>query len=201
MSYKIIDIKKTRPKKGESYFFDANIWMIILQGRDKIKPYEKYYIDFFEKIIEISDSTKYENEKPYIITNTVVISETFNAFMRSEFDIYRNNISQNTSSKRNKNLTFKKDFRPTKEHEEAKRLFQNDIEAYWPYVRWIKEDHANIDLLNLVTNIPVKSDFNDYLYYEICIENEYNMVTNDRDFLLPNITILTNNKRLLKKAK
>jgi hypothetical protein len=202
MAKSIFDIRKASPEKGKSYFFDANVWLMIIQGREKVEPYKRPYIDFFEALVTLSDACSGDN-KPIIVVNTALISEAFNAFLRSEFDLYKERrlteigISQQ-EQRRIKEMGFKRDFRSLDEYDEAKSEFQSNMAAYWPYIQWLKEEDTGIDLERLIQQIPGNLDFNDYYYYEICIEKGYTFITNDRDFIVDGITILTCNQHILR---
>lgn len=201
MARNYIDIRKTSPQKGKSYFLDANVWLMLIQGKEKIKPYERAYIDFFEKLIKLIEESKKE-DKPKIIVNSLLISETFNAFLRAEFKAYKESEKHRPSNKKSNQeidkLSFKKDFRPLTEYTEAREDFTANMMAYWEYITWLKEEEAKVDLYYLIENLSGNIDFNDFYYYEVCLENDYFLVTNDGDFQVDGISILTCNNQILR---
>lgn len=187
--YRIIDIKQTKPAKDRLYFFDANVWVLILSPPSDLKPYEKPYIAFFESLIEANPEGK--GETPKIIVTPLLLSEIFNQHMQSQFRLWKNfnGIAD---------ANFKKDFRPTAEHETCVRTFTSDILSYRAYIDFRTDDMEAIDPVSLLESFPGNTDFNDQCYYLQAYDNGWCIVTNDGDFLQPKVDIITNNRDLLK---
>jgi hypothetical protein len=115
--------------------------------------------------------------------------------MRISFEEYRKVEQYRTGIR--PNLDFKKDFRGNNEYNLAFERFQSDISAYLPYIH-ILDTEYDFDLSYLIKNLPVSSDFNDYLYYEMAVDLNLTIVTDDRDFNYSGIEILTESPNLLK---
>jgi hypothetical protein len=173
--YKIRSLKGVKPEAARLYLLDANVWQFILTSPYDLQPYEKVYIDFFDRLIDFSSNPK-GAEPPLIYLNGLIISEVYNAYMRSKWDAYCHNGSTNDYQKYSENI-------------------QTDFEAYSN--AFAVESDLFKDPLAILSNLPKKTDYNDYYYSELALVKNLIIVTNDRDFAYPNIEILTNNNKLL----
>lgn len=74
----------------------------------------------------------------------------------------------------------------------------------------IKSYHESITLINdglgsdfkfehILNDPPTGLDFNDFLYYNICKKNNYILVTDDKDFWVEDVKILTQSDSLYNK--
>lgn len=180
--FKLSEEKLSNEKK---YFLDANVWIFALGNPPNSRVKSEDYIIFLDSLIE--------NNLP-IYSHTILISEVFNALMRIAFIDYLNTEEIRTGTK--PKLDFKKDFRSKDEYSNTFERFQSDIQAYLPYVRLIDKEY-DYELDYLIKNMPVSSDFNDYLYYEMALDQGLSIVTDDSDFNYTDIEVLTENKKLL----
>jgi len=187
--YSIIDIKRTKPAMDRLYFFDANVWVLILSPPTDLQPYERPYITFFESLIEANPGGK--RETPKIIVTPLLLSEIFNQHMQSQFRLWKDFNGQPTAN-------FKKDFRPTDHHDICVRTFTSDFLSYRDYITFIQDDMEAIEPVTLLESFPANTDFNDQCYYLQAYDNGWCIVTNDGDFLQPMVQIITNNRTLLK---
>ncbi len=189
-SYKFFDIKYCSPEEGKSYFFDANVWLIILRPLVNPTNREIGYINFFEAIVNLSSNHKCK-QKPEIIINSLVLSEIFNAYLRSSYRTFLDKEGKNDT------FEFKRHYRKTQDFDNNVKNFKSEFLAYNNYFT-IKDDCViNIDPLDMIANFPCNTDFNDYYYYLYCIENNLAIVTDDGDFIYQGVEIISNNKYLL----
>jgi len=188
-AYRIIDIKTLKPAKDRLYFFDANVWVLILSPPSDLRHYETPYITFFESLIEANLEAK--NATPKIIVTPLLLSEIFNQQMQAQFKLWKNFNGH-------PDALFKRDFRPTDEHDVCVRAFTSDFLSYQNYIQFRQDDMAAIDPVSLLDSFPANTDFNDQCYYLQAYDNDWSIVTNDGDFLQPNVDIITNNRNLLK---
>lgn len=170
----------------KKYFLDANVWIFALGNPPGSNSNFQAYLDFLDKLLE---------NKFKIFSHTILISEVFNALMRISFEEFKNVEQIRTGTK--PKLDFKRDFRGSNEYNLAFERFQSDINAYLPCIH-ILDTEYDFDLNYLIKNLPVSSDFNDYLYYEMALDLNLTIVTDDRDFNYTGIEILTENRALLK---
>lgn len=176
--------------KSQVYFFDANVWIYYLQNFHSLNPYEQDYFYFFDDV-----TTSTLDPYPTILMPTILLSEIVNTYLRQiamkEY-IQSNGLTNN--------IDFKRDYRPTAHFKNAYAQVLDDIFAF-------EDIFENVNNGTLITNSAfIKSnssslDFNDTAYYHYCLEyaktKTVTFVTNDRDFAVENINILTNQPYLL----
>ncbi len=180
-------------KDDARYFLDANIWLKILQPKLDSSNKDKEYRKLFEKIIE--------NTKCKIVLPALILSEVINRILR---DVHMGKYVSKIR-KSNPNFSPDKDF--------YKNVFRNTPEfkiAYNLVCDEIKNYHATIDLLNdglgvdfkfkhILTDLPSGLDFNDHYYYQLCKKNNFILITDDKDFWVENIEIITMSSTLIDK--
>lgn len=180
--------------QSTNYFVDANVWLYALQGDDLLEWWSKMYSDFFYKIVE-SDI----EPRPKILLPSLLFSEILNTYLKlialPEYKTI-NGIPENAS------FQFKKDYRPTIHYKDSYEKLCDDILS-------LKSLLIFLDDKSIITNPPLyltpavdPFDFNDYFYYQICREfrkdNSVTILTNDSDFQIKDIPIITLNKTLLR---
>lgn len=186
-------LSNTTLPSSTDYFLDANVWIYAMQDESLLNRYETPYFNFFYKII---DSQLFP--QPRIILPTLLFSEIVNTYLtRVAIRDYKaqENIPDKTA------LDFKKDYRPTKHYRDSYKKICDDIMALRSSIIFINDD-------SVVKNPPgylnwdVKEfDFNDFFYYQICKEyqkqNKITIITNDGDFRINDIPIITVNRDIL----
>ncbi|MBA9078436.1 hypothetical protein [Rufibacter quisquiliarum] len=190
--FKIFDIRKSKPG-NRLYFFDANVWLWILNPPLQPKYYEEAYLNFWRILIEKT------TDKKVAVVNTLLLSEILNRYLRIRFVVYKNELleSRKLDEKGINKLDFKKDYRTTQDYQNSLESFKDDLAAYASYIEFNDSGLEQIDSMQTLMNITPDSDFNDTIYYNFCIINQYAIVTHDGDFAFPDIPILTCNKSLL----
>ena len=203
MSYLIYDIQKVSSDQFESYFFDANSWIIAikLSNYSSEHIYEKKYADFFDAVINSASLTdpkliKKLTYQPTISITSMLISELINAYMRRI--AMRMWFDKEGGDYKQKN--FKDDYRTNKQTDYNKQLKSliNDIASYKDFTKVIDDDFKNIDPFTFINDLSDSCDFNDLYYYYRFIESKTCIVTDDADFLFQDIPIVTGNPKLLK---
>lgn len=164
--------------------------------------YEKKYIDFFDAIANLSQ-TLTKDPRPKIILNSLLISEIFNAYTRSEFKYWKRYIvpalpTHEKPSKKIEDLDYKTDYRKEDHFDKAVKTFTSDLLAHQDYIELYDDGANKLDVFSMLESFPANTDFNDYYYYLFCHEHNLSLVTNDSDFLYADIDIITNNGKLLK---
>lgn len=185
MDYDIKRIDKTTPIKGV-FFFDTMIWLDILAPKfSKDNNRKNKYISFFDKV-NSSPSAK-------IAVSALSISEVTNTYFKT-VAIRMYEKEENTKVLPNE---FKTKYRPTEHFKNQYQIVCDEIEARADSLEFSNYTLKEADLTDAV-NYP-KLDFNDYCYYKMCQENSFTLVTDDGDFFVRNVPILTLNKRLIDK--
>jgi predicted nucleic acid-binding protein len=185
MPYSINPLNQSFPEEGKKYLLDANVWKFILSLPQNLTAEELVYVNFFDAIINLS-SNPLCKDKPSIYINGLIISEVYNAHMRSHWDAYNLTIAND--------IKFK-DYRSTEDFKKNLSNIKSDFKAYLPYLE------IGIDLVHspdkILFEIPSFSDFNDHYYFKIAQSNGFTIITNDGDFKYSDIDILTMRPQLL----
>lgn len=176
--YQISDIPSLT---GRSIFFDANILIYIFWPTGSPR-WVKNYSKIFNRLIK---------QKNKMVVDFLVISEFINRALRLTYNIY---IKENKLNP--KKFKFKT-FRDSQEGENA----SNDIYGIVNQNILKKFDIAGkiftkSDIQNFL--IVDSLDFLDKGIVSICRENNFVLLTNDKDFAPIDLEILTSNRKLSK---
>lgn len=179
--------------QSTNYFVDANVWIYSLQGDTTLQHWQQRYSDFFYDIIE---STL--DPKPKVVIPTMLFSEVLNTWLTNiampEYKIIQG-IAPNVQFK------FKRDYRPTQHYRDNYEKVCDDILSMKDSITFINDSKVVAHPPLYIAPIVDPFDFNDYLYYQICKEfqkdSPISIVTNDGDFQVNDIPIITANNTLL----
>lgn len=198
MSFNILNIENVLPETYDFYFCDANIWIAVVKyfGDKNLKQHEEQYADFVNDII-ITHNNPDIKSRPKIILTSIVLSETLNAYLKIAMKNYfeSNSLPLPTDFKNNYRDNFNSDYK------KQLRDFITDIKGFEDYIENWSDDFRNINPFILLEEMPLKTDFNDYYYFRLLKGKSIPIITHDADFLLEDIPIITNNKKLLKNTK
>lgn len=162
----IIHVDDFRPSPQDKFFLDTNIWMYLYcsignYNEDMVGKYNEFY----EKIL---------SSKARIYTNSLQISEFFNAYCRLEYNIAKGS---------NPRLHYKKDFRNSQEFKDTvahlQRIVNNRI---FKYATKLDDGFSTVDM-EQIFNSGDCFDFNDEYFINMCLKDSILIVTNDRDFI------------------
>lgn len=184
--------KNTLPS-SQDYFLDANVWIYAMQDESLLNSYEILYFNFFYNLIDSQLLPQ-----PKIILPTLLFSEIVNTYLtRVAIKDYKaeQGISQSTP------LDFKKDYRSTNHYRDSYKKICDDIMAFRSSIVFLN-DSSVVKNPPSYLNWNVKEfDFNDFFYYHICKEyqkqNNITIITNDGDFRISDIPIITVHKDIL----
>lgn len=171
---------------------DANVWIYSLQNWDDLTPWKDQYYQFFFDIIESK-----LDPKPRILMPTLLLSEIVNTYLR-KFAIpeYR----MDNAIPPAENIDFKKDYRPTQHYKDSYEKIMDDIGGLHSSIEYV-DDGTIADHTTLCNKSIGIFDYNDYLYYSLCKElnkaRRVVLLTNDSDFQIRDIEIITGNRTLL----
>ncbi len=195
MAGKIQQLSKHKIEKGEKYFLDSNVWIFALSNITNPTPSESIYMDFMGKMLE---------NGCIFYSHSLVISEVFNAIARINFKNYKRFLPKDPKNRLSvhqiENLDFKRDYRGSDDYLHNFERFKSEFEIYCHNIH-ILDREIEIDVAYQVKNIDANSDFNDYLYYEMALDLDLTIITDDGDFNYQEIEILTENQTLLRGIK
>lgn len=200
----LYDIKRLgnfKPDLRPYYFLDANIWIYCLHPkREVLKPEEKAYLDFFEKIVkyqllrEQPNTDKPANYPKFVMTG-MLLSEIVNAYMRQ----VAMRIFYETQGVESKKKDFKRDYRKEGDYEKQLKLLISNLKSYESLLDFRDDNFASSDPFKMLHSLQLfgNCDFNDFYFYQMLKLDAIPIVTHDNDFRFSGIEILTENPRLL----
>lgn len=193
MSLTIEDVKKYRPVEGGKYLFDANIWLAILDLNFS-KPYMAAYEDLFDDII-----TQRSARGTKVVIPSLLLSEVLNRYMNDIFYkefCYKNPISAGMQ----KHEHYKHVYRVHADYSHDLSVACDSVRQYSKSngLTFLSDNLDKFTFKQLIKNIPTFLDINDHMYAEIARAQGITVVTNDGDFKVEGITVVTGNPGLLK---
>lgn len=184
MAYTIDTIKKDTPVKGV-FFFDTNVWIHVIAPTFSNDTGSNKYISFFDKVFE-GKSTK-------IAVTSVLISEIINTYMRQvAFKLYMSEFNTTIDPK-----DFKSRYRSTLHYSEHYALVCDELDQRKDKFLYLADPLENFSFTEPQEN--QRLDFNDFIFHKLCSEQAITFVTDDGDFFLEDISILTLNQNLYKR--
>lgn len=179
--------------KSLDYFIDANVWLYAIQGDSLLSNWQKRYSDFFYNIVDSA-----LDPQPRLLMPTLLFSEILNAYLKQiavpEFR-HLNGIGQNMP------FNYKKDYRPTQHYKDNYEKVCDDILSLKSSIIFLNDSRLMNQPPDFIQSDVDPFDFNDFFYYLICKEHQKKhptaIVTNDGDFKINDISIITGNQELL----
>jgi len=193
MSYSYFKASSHSVNNQEKYFLDANIWLKVLVPKNKLSYKDKAYLIFFEKLIN--------NTKVRIILPALVVSEVINRIIREvHYKKHIITIQKVTPTFVPPEGYYKNVFRNSQDYQIAYNLICDDIKSYNTSIDLISDEFGStFKFKHVMSNPPVNLDFNDYYYYNLCKKKGYFLVTDDKDFWVEDVNIVTMSDTLLNK--
>lgn len=190
MPYLIEDLKEHVPDSSIKYLLDSNIWIKILAPKNKPKNKDRQYLKFFEQIRKTKGSN--------IILPAMVVSEVMNRLIR---DIHMSKFIKRKQIIAPVPDGFYKDvFRPSIEFRTAYALIADDFRIYLNDLSLKNDEFGDvIKYKHVLSHLDFNLDFNDFYYYHLAKKNDYVIVTDDKDFWVKDVRIITLNNHLLNK--
>lgn len=174
------------------YFFDANLWLKILRPQINLSHKDTKYLAFVERF-------KNDPNKPKIIITAFLLSEVINRYLHDES--FTRFCKKQGGGKQDKRY-FKDVYRTSKDYQKDYTNLCDDIYAYSSIFTLVTDDlGARVSIDQLLLNPITSLDFNDHYYYLLAKLNNYPIVTDDGDFFVEDVEILTYNSGLIDKAK
>jgi len=178
--------------KRKSIFFDANLWLKILKPPFKPSSKDQKYLQFFDRF-------RCHPAKPKIAVTALVLSEVINRYLR---DVSYKIFCQKQGLENPDKSFYKIGYRPSNKFAEDYLSLCEDIKAF-KQIYLLENDGFGDEIRQkqILTSPPAGLDFNDHYYYQLALTRGYSIVTDDQDFWVPGVEILTFNQQLLDKAK
>jgi len=190
MSYTYSKANSHQVQNHESYFLDANIWLKVLSPKNKSSFKDKAYLELFGKIIK--------NTKARIVVPALVVSEVINRIIREVH--YQKHIRKVQKQKPGFNPDgsyYKNVYRSSIDYRVAYNLICDDLKSYNTSIDLINDEFgSSFKFKHVLTNPPTSLDFNDYYYYNLCKKKGYFLVTDDKDFWVEDVSVITMSQTL-----
>lgn len=176
------------PKK--KFLLDSNIWIKVIAPSNKPSKKDEAYQDFFYKLIEFKGKN--------IVLPALIVSEVMNRLLR---DVYMQKFKKNKGVQGMQDSRFYKEyFRPSSEYRAGCMLIADEFKTYLEKIE-LKNDEfgQEIKYKHVLSKFDFNLDFNDSYYYYLAKKNNYCVVTDDADFCVKGVEVLTLNENLLKR--
>lgn len=175
----------------KKYFFDSNIWLIIVKPKMVPTDREQRYIDFVENF-------KTSTQNPKIVIPALMLSEIINRYLH---DVGMPKFKAKNPLIAELPKFYKEHYRQSDQFKIDYELICDDIKSYNKYYELIP-DNLGIDFKtkHLLSNPPKGLDFNDHYYYLMAKKRGYTIVTDDADFFVEDVDVLTYNNKLYKRG-
>lgn len=190
MAYSVSSVQHHNVLDGNTYLLDSNIWIEILTSRNKKNPRHQRYQKLFQEILK--------NNKASIVLPSLIVSEVLNRILRE--------VSMKKFAKKNRDTItsdyFKNKFRQSDEYRIAYTLLCDDIKIHSSTVKLINDEFGTtIKYKHVLSNPPSGLDFNDFYYFTLAKKNDYIIVTDDKDFWVEDVKIITESPTLISRQK
>lgn len=193
MEYNISNIRNCNPKAGVNYFFDSNFWFPYFHRVNNPKSNEKPYFDFFEKVLKFPDSPK-----PKIVVTNSLISEVVNRSLRSVAMPKFAKLNGDDPKKLPQDY-YKTVYRQSDQFCEDYEFYISNFKDFLGNILFAKDGSNQYKPKEILSTNNLKLDFNDQLFYMVARKQGYSIVTNDSDFWVKEVEILTSNPTLIAK--
>lgn len=178
----------------QQYFFDANMWIKLLRPKFELSARDKKYMAFFQKFLK-------SPEKPKIAVTSLVLSEVINRIMREV--AMRKYIMENAIPEADVKPGFYKEvYRKTEHFKQQYDLLRDEIRGYADSCVFVSDSLGEeIPADDILTHPLYHLDFNDAYYVLLAKKHGFPIVTDDGDFFVEDVRVLTYNDSLYKKGK
>jgi len=189
------------PDFKRTYVLDSNIWFFILvNSLDEPRPEEEKYRNFLYKF-----GKKCVKQGPIVKLPCFIFSEVLNRILRGIFyPKFKDKVNW-SDPKYNyiePNHRYKKVYKASSEYIDDYKKVISDFKAFEVFYDFQNDGIESIlDKANLDDVVKTKLDFADYLLVKFAKNNDYVLVTDDSDFLVEDVEILTLNAKLISAAK
>jgi len=164
-SLKVNDCDSYSIKHDDKFFFDANIWVVILNRDSSEEKYAYKAQNFLKRI---------HNKGSYVYICPEIISEVFNNLIQKE---------------RHKSITLGRNYKEFRKSDICQEWVQDFADQFLQLIKSgnVKFINTSIGPEDTITYLQTKAkflDFKDFIYEHICYKEDLILVTNDRDFAI-----------------
>ena len=163
----IIPYSEYEFRANKTYFFDNNIWIMLLAPMINSNEKKQERVTRFFKNIPIYNIQ--------IALVSLVVSEFANTSMRFFFNIWRKHPLNALGD-------YKKDYKQSQDYrnnlEDVKVMLSKIYD--FDFVQKYPDDFNAINSNHIIENFHI--DYNDAYYLELCAKNDWILVTSDNDF-------------------
>jgi len=163
----IIPYSEYEFRANKTYFFDNNIWIMLLAPMINSNEKKQERATRFFKNIPIYNIQ--------IALVSLVVSEFANTSMRFFFNIWRKHPLNALGD-------YKKDYKQSQDYrnnlEDVKVMLSKIYD--FDFVQKYPDDFNAINSNHIIENFHI--DYNDAYYLELCAKNDWILVTSDNDF-------------------
>lgn len=191
MPLNIKDLSSQRIQDNTKYFFDANIWLSVLSPQFTLRKNTELYLNFFESVAKHNKNSK-------VVITSFLLSEIINRIIRS---VKLKNFATKRGDWPVHESYFKMVYRRDAQYAIDYELLCDDIKAYHNSIEFISDDFHSFKAKDILKSPPKGLDFNDHLCVKLAEKNKMVIVTDDSDFAIEDVTVLTRNSDLLKKSE
>lgn len=178
--YNTEDVRKYNFTSEDRLFLDTNIWFYNF-GPQEPKYQKRLWIDIYSEVFK-----NILNAKSKIYIDVLIISEFINRYARLKYQVDK------------PDETEFKDFRKTQEFKIIAQDISDVVKQVLKYCTRIESGFSGLDIEGLLYDYAKgDSDFNDQVITELCKNNDFIFVTNDSDFKIQEIPVLTANNYML----
>ena len=191
MPYNIRNLDFANLQKKD-YFFDANLWLKILKPPFNLSNRDKKYLSFFQKF------SNHINH-PVIAVTALLLSEIINRYLR---DVTYIQFCKKQGQENPPKSYYKEVYRSSEQFRNDYISLCEDIKTYQNNYKLFPDGFGtDVRQKDILTSPPVSLDFNDHYYYKMALKNDFTIVTDDKDFFVPDVEILTYNNQLIDRGK
>lgn len=177
MTHKVTGVASYDFKPEDELFLDANIWLFVYGPQRPGDAKAAVYSLALSKILAAQSR---------IYIDVLVLSEFINTYARLKWKLVAPHVKQ-----------FKA-FRNSPDFKPVAQGIAADVKRVLNFCSRIENGFEALDMNDLMDGYAAgDSDFNDQVIAALCKRKGLKLVTDDGDFSVPGISVLTANKRLL----
>lgn len=192
MPFDIRDLRTERVTDNTKYFFDANIWLCVLSTQFTLRGNTNDYLNFFEAVAKHTKNTK-------VLMTSFLLSETVNRYLR-EISMKKFARTKGDAEPLHSSY-FKQKYRADAQFAIDYQSVCDDIKAYHSALEFISDDFGTFRVKDILKSPDSNLDFNDSLAVKLALKHNYVIVTDDKDFWVEGVKVITRNNDLLNKMK
>lgn len=199
MDYRIRHLDRVS-LESKLYLFDANLWIKILTPPFSLSARDKKYLTFFQKF-------KNDPKQPKVVVTSLILAEVINRIIREMYlsKYFKDNPEikkKYDSNPEYRRSFYKKEYRTSNHFKDSYKKICEEISNYEKFCVYENDEFGvGINALNLLSMPPSDLDFNDNYFVELAKLKGYLIVTDDGDFFIEGVDILTYNDTLYQKMK